>query len=196
MLNLKEIQELASMENKEQLIKFKFEPEIDERFTAWLRLVNVLFSSTLLTNKPELIKYCPYEVRVNQLIEKNEWTTGHYTAVENDDGTLDLSLNFKKLFALDELPTNKMVWVLFHEFRHKIQLYDEQIKSVIEHSNWLNFKIYMMHKTGKDEDFINHIFHELNPAEVDAHIFACQMTGIKFTGTAFDITDEKLQLLK
>jgi hypothetical protein len=181
---------------KRRLIQFNINFDIDNNVLKSVDELNLKFSSILLTKSPDFIKYTPYEVNILELVPKNEWTKGHYVAVEKDDGTLDFSLNFQKISELKKFPTDKLVWVLFHEFRHKIQISDEQIKSVIDYPNWKKFKDYMIKITGKDEDLINHIFHEINPAEVDAHIFACQMTGMKFTGTSFDITDEKLRMLQ
>lgn len=161
-----------------------------------LNNVNHLFSFLLEYKKPELIKYTPYKVIISELIPKNQWTEGNYVAIEQEDGSLHLQLSFTKIMALESFPTIKLTWVLFHEFRHKIQLMDENIKSVIDFPNWINFRKFMEKETNKSEDLVNHIFHELNPAEVDANIFACEMVGKKYSGSAFDITDNSLLLLK
>ncbi|MEK6881853.1 MAG: hypothetical protein AABY22_19705 [Nanoarchaeota archaeon] len=161
-----------------------------------LNEMSLLFSYILSIKRPDLFKHTPYKVKLFTLVEKNQWTGGDYVAIEREDGSLDLHLAFHKLSALKCFPIYNLVWVLFHEFRHKIQLTDDKIKSVIDFPNWSTFKKYMKKQTGKNEDLINHIFHELNPAEIDANIFACEMTGIKFSGNAFNITSNSLKLLK
>lgn len=161
-----------------------------------LNEINLLFSYILSVKRPDLLKYAPYKITLSNLVQKNIWTSGDYVAVEQPDGSLLLSLAFQKIFVYKEFPIYSLVWVLFHEFRHKIQLKDEKIKSVIGFPNWANFKKYIQKQTGKDEDLINHIFHELNPAEVDANIFASEMTGGQFAGNAFNITPDSLLLLQ
>ncbi len=170
---------------------------IAQRLEDYFEEVNLLFSHILFTKKPEYISpYCPYDIIVYNLHVKNQWTEAStFILINRDDGILEFHINYTKLLALKELPSLHTVWLLFHEFRHKIQLSDERIQSVINYPNWENFKKYMMEITGKDEDLINHIFHEINPAEVDANIFACEMTGGKFNGNPFDINDQSLGLL-
>lgn len=176
-------------------LTFTNRKEIDKRVLRWLDKINLVFSYLIEKKANAYATYAPYEVTVKPLVPKNRWTTGTYVAINHDDGTLELMLNYKKLKNLNPLPIEKMVWMFCHEFRHKIQLHDKAIQSVINYPNWKNFNAFMQKRFKKDEDFINHIFHELNPAEIDANLFATQLTGIAFSGTVFDITDESLALL-
>ncbi len=169
--------------------------EFDPMITDHLHEINLLFSYILSVKRPDLFKHTPYRITLFNLSKSNQWTGGDYVAVNMDDGTLKLHLAIHKLICYSEFPIYQLVWVLFHEFRHKIQLTDDLIKSVIGFPNWENFKKYTKKQTGKSEDLINHIFHELNPAEVDANIFACEITGCKFSGNAFNITKDSLKLL-
>jgi len=168
--------------------------KLDKKIIAALRQVNDIFAERIF-NRREFIQYTPYKITVCNLHPKNQWTQGQYVAINNSNGSLTLKLNYKKLLALKELPVMALAWVIFHEFRHKIQLYDKNIQSVINYPNWAKFCEYMMKETGKTQDLIDHVLHEINPAEVDANIFACEMTGFKFNGNAFNITDQSLNLL-
>jgi hypothetical protein len=186
------------MENKNDIkyIEFNLPSDLDSKVVDGLNEVNLLFYSKLFYKRNDLLKYTPYKVNVSELVEKNQWTGGTCVAIEKDDGTCDLQLSFKKICDMEFFPTKSLTWVMFHEFRHKIQLVDESLKSVFDIPNWKNFKEYMMQKTNATEDTINHVFHELNPAEVDANIFATEMMGEKYLGNAFNITEQTLQLLK
>lgn len=168
----------------------------DSKIIDGLKETNLLFSLLLFNKKPELIeKYTPYEINVSKLVEKNQWTGGTYVAIEQLDGSLDLHLSYNKISEMEYFPVKRLTFVLLHEFRHKIQLQDDRIRSVIDYPNWKNFNEYMQKITNNSEDLINHIFHELNPAEVDANIFACEIMGAKYSGSAFDINEQTLNLL-
>jgi len=177
-------------------IHFRYSPNMDSKIIDGLTEINMLFSLILNDKRKDLLKYVPYNVNVLELIEKNEYTAGTCVAIEKDDGTCDLSLSFKKILELDSFPIKSLTWVMFHEFRHKIQLFDESVKSVLDVPNWKNFNDYMQKTTGQSEDLINHVFHEMNPAEVDANTFATEMMGIKYLGNAFNLTEETLNKLK
>ncbi len=168
----------------------------NRKFKNNLNSINLIFSYLLIKKRPDLVQHTPYPIRISGLVAKNEWTQGHYVALDQPDGSLDLQLSFSKIAELGKFPVYRLVWVIFHEFRHRIQVRSEVISSVIRYPNWANFNLFMQREYGQSQDKIDHIFHELNPAEVDAHIFACEMTGIVHSGTAFDINDEKLNLLK
>lgn len=176
-------------------IHFTHSPYIDEKIINGLREVNMLFSLILSDKRKDLLQYVPYKVNVCELVEKNQWTGGTCVAIDKEDGTCDLHLASKKILELESFPTKSLTWVMFHEFRHKIQLLDESVKSVLIIPNWNNFKEYTIKNTNCTEDTVNHVFHEMNPAEVDANMFATEMMGIKYLGNAFNITEETLKLL-
>lgn len=176
-------------------IHFTHSPNIDEKIINGLGQLNMLFSSILNDKAKDLLQYVPYKVNVIELIEKNEYTGGTCVAVEKDDGTCDLHLSFKKILELEHFPVKSLTWVMLHEFRHKVQLLDESIKSVLDVPNWKNFKNYLVNKTGCTEDVFDHVLHEINPSEVDANMFATYMTGEKYLGNAFNITEESIKKL-
>ncbi len=157
--------------------------------------INLLFSYLLKIKRPELLKYTPYKVYVYNLKEKNQWSAGDYVAIEQQNGTLKLYLAFKKIKKRESFPIYPLVFVLFHEFRHKIQINNEYIRSVIDFPNFSNFKEYIKTLKGCSGDTFDHVFHEINPAEIDANIFACELMGIKYGGNAFNITEDTLKLL-
>ena len=192
------------MEEKHKVIRFiKFvKPKgLPPRLARFLDEINDEFTHRIITYKPRQILFTPYVVRITELIPKNEWTKGTYVAINRDDNTLDLQLNFKKILEeprplKEKLPVLPLTWVLFHEFRHKQQRLGKILGEAVNNNNWQEFKKYIMKVTGKDEDLIEHIFHELNPAEVDANIYASSMMGFNMNGNAFDITPDKLKLLE
>ncbi len=176
-------------------IHFTHSPYIDERIINGLKEINMVFSLILSDKRKDLLRHVPYKVNVLELVEKNQWTGGACVAVEKDDGTCDFHLASKKILELDEFPVKSLTWVMLHEFRHKVQLFDESVKSVLDIPNWEKFKEYTIKNTNATEDTVNHVFHEMNPAEVDANMFATEMMGIKYLGNAFNITEETLLLL-
>jgi hypothetical protein len=192
--------ELKQKKYKFNCVDFRFPKKLIYIWQHNLNDVAILFSYLIKKLKPEYIQYLPYKVTVKKLVNKNQFTTGQYVAVNKNNGTLDLHLAFEKIPPGDDFFSSgagyKLVWVLAHEFRHKIQLNDERIQTVLDYPNWENFNIFMQNKFNQSQDTIDHVFHELNPAEVDANIFACELTGIKFNGTKFDINNDLLKLLK
>lgn len=86
--------------------------------------------------------------------------------------------------------TVSLLWLMFHEFRHKMQYLDPNLMSCLENSNrekWLS--------TYKVRDTALHVFHEIDPLEVDANVFACEILRIPYPESKFSITDETLKLL-
>jgi len=177
-------------------LNFKFADEGLKKYEEQFIYLDRVFSAILAKKAVEYMEFCPYEVTVHALVEKNRYTRGTYVALNNEDGTLDLFLSPVKLAEMEEFPYATLSWVLFHEFRHKIQLNDEVLKSLINYPNFANLNKFMQEEFGKSEDVINHLLHEVNPAEVDANVFACEMTEMKFVGNAFDIDNESLKKLK
>lgn len=171
---------------------------VPENIQDSMHSLNTLFFQLIDMYRPDLFQYLPYKIEMMELVEKNQWTSGTYVAINRPDGTLELHLNYTKLSDPEQFPkfpTEALLWVIMHEFRHKVQLNDEALRSVLEFPNWKNFNEFMQNHFIKNEDLINHIFHELNPAEVDANTFASEMTGIKFKGNAFNIDSDSLKLL-
>lgn len=166
-------------------------------FSIEIDMLNSMFSKIITLRKKNLInKFTPYNITIKELIVHNEWTkNAHYIAINKGDGTLSLFLSKEKISKMSEFPYANLLWVLFHEFRHKIQQKNKHISSVTHHQNWSNANKFFQEHFNKDEDLINHIFHELNPAEVDANVFASEITGIMFTGNIFDINEKSLKLL-
>lgn len=187
--------------NYDNMTRIKTQDKIPEGITEMLMNVAKIFTYVVNDKRPDLHKFMPYEIHVIELEIKNEWTeSATFIAVNQEDGKLELRLNYQKVIdAMNEDMDNveaRFLWLFLHEFRHKVQNGSSLIKSVIDYGNWDKFNEFMQKEYNQDKDKIDHVFHEMNPAEVDAHIFACELSGIPFKGTVFDITDEKLNLLK
>ena len=76
-----------------------------------------LFTYILLEKRPDLKKYAPYDVHVKKLNRGlNPWLQEtHYLGLNDKD---KLVLFLDENFEHSEV---ELLWILFHEFRHKIQ---------------------------------------------------------------------------
>lgn len=157
-----------------------------------------LFSYLMDEKRPDLVDYLPYEVKLFST-ECDEFPKGFWT---NKDGFLGLNDGPKlRLFLpvhkkIEILPT---LWMLFHEFRHKMQHKDKNIESLTsdKNPNKKKFFDFIGKEFEVDREKINHVFHEIDPMEIDANIFACEILGIKYNGSGkFDITPTTLKKLK
>lgn len=89
-----------------------------------------------------------------------------------------------------------LLWILLHEFRHMIQNKNTNIESCNWNTNYTNFIEYLMKLTGKEQNVIDHVLHEIVPYEVDANIFACELLEIDYPSSKFGITKKTLGMLK
>ena len=180
--------------------QFNYINKTPKKIRDILNTAGIIFSYIIEQKRSgSLLKYA-YIINVEELEIKNTWTEkATYVAVEQGDGTLSLRLNFKKVLEAIKKDAEgveaKFTWLLFHEYRHNIQIKNEIIQSYLNYGYWDKFNELMQKTFNKSKDEIDHIFHEFDPAEVDAHIFACEMTGLKFKGTLFDLTDETIKML-
>ena len=142
-----------------------------------------LFCWLIDTKRPDLIKYLPYNIKIlsteNKQFPNNEWTI--------KDGFLGLNSGTKlKLFIPihKKIHAIKIIWLLLHEFRHKIQYLNPSIGSLVsdKNKNKKRFFEFIEKEFKVDRNTVNHVFHEIDPAEVDANIFACDMLEIKTLG--------------
>jgi DNA integrity scanning protein DisA with diadenylate cyclase activity len=88
-----------------------------------------------------------------------------------------------------------LLWILLHEFRHKIQAAVSSVSTNLDNDNFKYFMDYLKNK-GNDENNINHVLHEILPYEIDANIFACELLNIGYPGSKFQINDHTISLLK
>lgn len=150
---------------------------------------NKLFSKILIEKRPELIKYFPFKIIVKELIRgDNVWLkkTKKLGLYNKKKGTLTLHLDLEVKHRV--LP---FLWLLFHEFRHHIQFNNSNILSCLDNKNremWLNYY-------GKNIDSVKHVFHEVDPLEVEANTFACEILNIPYPNSKFSITKKTLKRL-
>ena len=117
------------------VLDYKFKEDFPEEITNMLTSVSKIFTVILKEKRPDLMAYAPYEIRVQSLVAKNEWTKGTYIAINQNDGTLDLHLNKERVVEIctevdQPDPEKAFVWLFFHEFRHKIQNDSEVLQSL------------------------------------------------------------------
>jgi hypothetical protein len=146
-----------------------------------------LFSHLIRTHRPALIKYFPYQVGLYKLDRGNNiWLQKTKYLGLNDGDVLKLYLDHEHDHSVVSL-----LWILLHEFRHKVQFHDPCIMSNINNNNVKQWKAHY----GVDIDVVNHVFHEIDPQEVDANVFASEILNIPYPGSKFNITSATLGLL-
>ena len=158
--------------------------------TKNIELPNKLFSKLLIEKRPDLVLYCPFKIIIKKLERGNNvWLKkvkklGVYDEIDRE---LTMSLDIKSKHNV--LP---FLWLLFHEFRHHVQYCNPNILSCLDNQNrkmWLEYY-------GKNINSVKHVFHEIDPIEVDANTFACEMLDIPYPNSTFSITEETLKRLK
>ena len=153
-----------------------------------IKLPTKLFTNILAWSRPDLLKYLPYKMKLSKLERPKDnyyLQESHYLGL-NDKDELILCLDPNVEHSIVSL-----LWVMMHEFRHKIQYLNKNIYSCLYNSNYDKWKAYY----NKDENLINHVFHEILPYEVDANVFACEILKIEYPGSKFEITDYTLRTL-
>jgi hypothetical protein len=157
--------------------------------TKNIEIPEFLFSNLLIKNRPELVKYTPFKIVVEELVRGNNvWLKNTKKLGLYDDELKVLTLHLDLKVKHRVLP---FLWLLFHEFRHHIQFQNSNILSCLDNKNremWLNYY-------GKNIDTIKHVFHEIDPLEVDANTFACEILDIPYPNSKFSITKQTLKRL-
>jgi hypothetical protein len=158
--------------------------------TPDVEIPNTVFSYILTTKRPELIKYTPFKIVVKELIRGNNvWLKNTKKLGLYDEESKVLTLHLDLTAKHRVLP---FLWLLFHEFRHHIQFQNPNILSCLDNTNremWLNYY-------GKSINSVKHVFHEIDPLEVDANTFACEILDIPYPNSKFSITKQTLKRLK
>jgi hypothetical protein len=158
--------------------------------TKNIEIPEKLISYLLIKNRPELVKYTPFKIVVEELIRgDNVWlkNTKKLGLYDQEKKILTLRLDLKAKHK-----TLSFLWLIFHEFRHHIQFQNPNILSCLDNKNremWLNYY-------GKSLDSVKHVFHEIDPLEVDANTFACEILDISYPNSKFSITKQTLKKLK
>ena len=141
--------------------------------------------------KKHINKQSPYVITVKELKPPyNYWLNDSGYLGINSDSTLELFL--KPDFEHSQL---SMLWLMLHEYRHFLQYNVPIINSCLDNKNREKWIKYFC---GKDEEKMNtflHVFHEVDPMEVDANTFASEKLDIKYPGSKFTITNETLKML-
>ena len=159
-------------------------------FKENIRIPCELFSHILKEKKPELLKYTPFKIVVEKLIRgNNKWLkkTNILGIYNNETNVLTFRVDIEKEF--NPLP---FLWLLFHEFRHHVQFNDSNIISCLDNKNrdmWLNHYDYTLNS-------VKHVFHEIDPLEIDANTFACEILDIPYPNSKFSITKKTLKRLE
>jgi hypothetical protein len=158
--------------------------------TSNIEIPNAVFSHILIRKRPELIKYTPFKIVVKELIRGNNMWLKNTKKLGLYDGELKVLTLHLDLNARHEVLS--FLWLLFHEFRHHIQFQNPNILSCLDNTNremWLNYY-------GKSISSVKHVFHEIDPLEVDANTFACEILDIPYPNSKFSITKQTLKRLK
>ena len=153
-----------------------------------IKLPAKLFSYLIDTNISSKYKsLLPYNVKIKKLNREGYWLQHTNYMGLQDENELTLHLAHDK-----EHSTLSLLWILLHEFRHKIQLNTKSISSNVFNNNYEMLLKYI----NKPTDKTLHVFHEILPYEIDANVFACEILNIEYPGSKFEITEETLKMLE
>lgn len=154
-----------------------------------VKMPGKLFTKIIKERRPEYMHLLPYGIKITPLNESKENLKNPYIKKdmilginEGDYLTFHIGSEYK--------PTVKEVmWMLLHEFRHKIQYNVSSVRSCIYNEN-LEKAYDALPYT---EDSVNHVFHELLPYEVDANIFAFELMGLDYNVRKWAIHLDRLK---
>lgn len=146
------------------------------------------FFIVLNEKRPEYKKYLPYRVRVHKLDRGDNpyLQETMYCGLEHEDGSLDLYLDHEA-----EHSTVSLLWILFHEFRHKIQSKNSNVGMAAGGN--ASTKMWESQYKGDRWNEFCHVFHEISPQDVDANVFACELLEIDYPGSKFELTEDRLK---
>lgn len=153
-----------------------------------IELPTILFSYLIDNNLHSKYRsLLPYNVKIKKLNKEGYWLqyTNYMGLQDENELTLYLAHDI-------EHPTLSLLWILLHEFRHKIQFNNKVIFSNVFNNNYEMLLKYINKPLDKTLD----VFHEILPYEIDANIFACEILNIEYPGSKFEITEETLKMLE
>jgi hypothetical protein len=202
----KDIKEYESLHNKHKGYKNNYlnisyddkDPLLDE--LKKVDFPNGLFSYLIDERRPDLVDYFPYNIKLYSTESKefpspdSGWTSKDGFLGLNDGSELRLFIPVQN--KIEVLPT---LWMLLHEFRHKMQHENDNIGGITSDDNPNKGELFdfIGKETGADRNTMNHVFHEIDPMEIDANVFACEFLDIPYNGSSkFDITNKTLKKLK
>lgn len=164
--------------------------KIDKSLKKHINIPNALFSKILTEKRPDLVKFTPFKIKIQKLERGgNPWLKKVTFLGIYDEEKKILTLSVDKKNKIEVV---SFLWILFHEFRHHVQFSNNNIKSCLDNKNremWLNHYDYTLNS-------VKHVFHEVDPLEVDANTFACEMLEIPYPNSKFSITKKTLKRLK
>lgn len=151
-----------------------------------------LFTKMIKERRPEYLRFLPYEVKLRPLDEskknlKNPWINKKMIIGIDEGDYLTFHVGSEY-----EPSVIKMIWLLLHEFRHKIQYNFAPVRTCIYNENLA--KVYSA--LPYTEDSVNHVFHELLPYEVDANIFAHELMSLDYKVGSWAVSDTTLKRLE
>lgn len=188
--DIREYEELSKTWGADR-VKCEVDVEYESDDVKGIKLPLTLFQRLLDIHCPSGRAHLPWKILIRKLERgDNPWLKDcGWLGYQNDD-----TKKFRCDLSLDpdmEYPTVALLWLMFHEFRHKMQFEDKNICSCIINTNrdlWLH--------AYENPDMAMHVLHEIEPGESDANIFASEILEIPYPGSKFAITKERLKLLK
>lgn len=160
-----------------------------EEQVSHINLPGALFTWLIETRRPDLLKHLPYRVWV-KFLERGDNTWLQETAYLGVNNCDELKLY---LHPGVEHSALSLLWILLHEFRHKVQASNRCVDSCLDNDNVDRWKL--MHGDANLK-LVDHVLHEVCPAEVDANVFACEVLGVSYPGSKFDIDDDRINRLR
>lgn len=152
-----------------------------------------LFYYLLRNNRYHVMKYLPVNFLFVKLDETEDYwlkDTDWTGITESDKKLITIRLKDKEHSILS------LLFIMFHEFRHWIQMQNSNVETCNWNKGYEKYLEFMMELTGKDQNVLQHVLHEVLPYEVDANIFACELLEVDYPMSKFAITKKILEMLK
>ena len=167
------------------------------------------FAELLKSHIPHFIKkhgmerpVFPYRIKVAELEGgNNPWLkAANMLGIEHDSMKTGYGYDMDLYLSVDKPPSkDRILWLLLHEFRHHMQFVDPVIGSCVNNMNKKMLMDYLCQGNSTNEkllDAVNHVFHEVNPMEVDANMFASEVLDREYQLNKFALTSHTLRWLR
>jgi hypothetical protein len=158
-----------------------------------IKLPGKLFTKLIKEKRPEYLQFLPYHIVLQPLNESKKNLKNPYITKDKIIGIDEGDYLVFHVGSEYKPRVKSLLWLLLHEFRHKIQANLKSIQSTV----YSDLFAELLEKLPYTEDSINHVFHEFLPYEVDANIFANEIMGIEYdSGKKWPIDFKRLKKKK